>query len=102
MHCARSFETQLSATTEESDVVNARRDLNRSYDTFVSRFGPLSSRDNLRAFADDPDQPLLLSLEERDAQTGRHSKPLYSSSERWIAIGQRKGPKRRRKPCSFP
>jgi N12 class adenine-specific DNA methylase len=72
------FETQLSATTEESEVVNARRDLNRSYDTFVSRFGPLSSRENLRAFADDPDQPLLLSLEVRDAQTGRYSKaPVF-------------------------
>src|SRR6202042_531810 len=38
------------------------------------RYGPLSSRDNIRAFADDPDLPLLLSLENYDADTRRAQK----------------------------
>ena len=43
------------------------------YDSFVCRYGPLSSRENIRAFAGDPDQPLLLSLENYDAETqARH------------------------------
>ena len=41
------------------------------YDSFVSRYGPLSSRENVKAFAGDPDQPLLLSLENYDPETKR-------------------------------
>ena len=44
------------------------------YDSFVCRYGPLSSRENIRAFAGDPDQPLLLSLENYDAETKRAAK----------------------------
>ena len=41
---------------------------------FVSRFGPLNARQNVRAFADDPDHPLLLSLEEFNPETKQATK----------------------------
>jgi N12 class adenine-specific DNA methylase len=67
------FRTQL-ADAPEGTIADARRHLNRTYDAFVSRFGPLSTRENVKAFAGDPDQPLLLSLEEFDPETRRATK----------------------------
>jgi len=67
------FRTQLDDAPEER-IVEARKLLNTIYDSFVARYGALSSRDNLRAFASDPDQPLLLSLEIYDAETRRARK----------------------------
>jgi N12 class adenine-specific DNA methylase len=67
------FRTQLDDAPEER-IVEARKLLNTVYDSFVARYGALSSRDNLRAFASDPDQPLLLSLEIYDAETKRAQK----------------------------
>jgi N12 class adenine-specific DNA methylase len=61
------FKTQLEDATEER-IIEARKLLGNLYDAFVARHGPLSSRENLRAFAGDPDQPLLLSLENYDAE----------------------------------
>src|SRR5439155_5409572 len=57
--CLRS---QLDGSGEEQ-VVEARRQLNFAYDRFVVRFGPINLRANQRAFDDDPDLPLLLSLQ---------------------------------------
>jgi N12 class adenine-specific DNA methylase len=56
------FRTQLDDAPEE-EITAARRELNRIYDAFVREYGCLNSRENLRVFAGDPDQPLLLSLE---------------------------------------
>lgn len=67
------FRTQLVDAAEET-IAEARRHLNRAYDSFVSRFGPLSTRENVKAFAGDPDAPLLLSLENFDPETKRASK----------------------------
>jgi N12 class adenine-specific DNA methylase len=67
------FRTQLADAPEES-IAEARHHLNRTYDSFVARFGPLSARENVKAFAGDPDQPLLLSLEDFDAETKQASK----------------------------
>jgi N12 class adenine-specific DNA methylase len=67
------FQTQLNDAPEEQ-ITEARRFLNRAYDAFTRTHGPISSRENLRAFAGDPDQPLLLSLEHYDAETKRASK----------------------------
>ncbi len=67
------FRTQL-ADAADGTIAEARRHLNRTYDSFVSRFGPLSARENVKALAGDPDQPLLLSLEEFDPETRRASK----------------------------
>jgi N12 class adenine-specific DNA methylase len=69
----RVFQTQLDDASEE-EITRARRALNLAYDAFVQRHGPLSSRENARAFADDPDQPLLLSLEIYDPETKRATK----------------------------
>ena len=64
----RVFQTQLDDAPEDQ-IVEARRRLNAVYDSFVRRFGPVSSRENVKAFAGDPDQPLLLSLENYDPET---------------------------------
>ncbi|MDQ2777103.1 MAG: DEAD/DEAH box helicase family protein [Acidobacteriota bacterium] len=68
------FRTQLSGNADDSAIVSARKELNSRYDVFVSRYGPLSAKDNLRGLSDDPDQPLLLSLEDYDMETGRAAK----------------------------
>ncbi len=62
------FRTQLEDAPEER-ITEARKLLNSIYDSFVARFGALSNRENSPAFASDPDQPLLLSLEVYDADT---------------------------------
>jgi N12 class adenine-specific DNA methylase len=67
------FRTQLSDASDEA-IVDARRHLNRTYDLFVSRFGPLNARENAKAFSDDPDLPLLVSLEDFDPETKRATK----------------------------
>jgi N12 class adenine-specific DNA methylase len=69
----RVFKSQLEDAPED-EILDARKFLNRSYDAFVYRHGPLSSRENIRAFAGDPDQPLLLSLEIYNAETKRATK----------------------------
>jgi len=67
------FRTQLDDEPEER-IAGARRLLNEIYDSFVSRYGPLSSRENVKAFAGDPDQPLLFSLETYDPESKRARK----------------------------
>ena len=67
------FRTQLSDAPDET-IVEARRHLNRTYDFFTSRFGPLNARENVKAFANDPDLPLLVSLEEFNPETKRATK----------------------------
>jgi N12 class adenine-specific DNA methylase len=67
------FRTQLEDAPEET-IIEARKMLGRIYDSFASRYSPLSSRENIRAFAGDPDQPLLLSLENYDAEGKRATK----------------------------
>ena len=66
------FRTQLDDAPDER-ISEARRLLNNIYDSFVARYGALSSRDNRRAFSNDPDLPLLLSLENYDPET-RHAR----------------------------
>ena len=67
------FRTQLDDAPEER-ITEARQLLNDLYDSFVRRHGPLSSRENVKAFAGDPDHPLLLSLETYDPETKRAAK----------------------------
>jgi len=68
-----TFRTQLHGEPEQT-VTAARVRLNRKYDTFVGCFGPLSAKENRRAFRGDPDLPLLLSLEEYDPDANRATK----------------------------
>jgi N12 class adenine-specific DNA methylase len=72
------FKTQLDDAPDKQ-ITEARQLLNEIYDRFVRDYGPLSSRENLRAFAGDPDQPLLLSLENYDAEHKRASKTAIFS-----------------------
>jgi N12 class adenine-specific DNA methylase len=67
------FRTQL-VDAPDATIAEARQHLNRTYDAFIVRFGPLCSRENVKAFAGDPDQPLLLSLEQYDPETRRATK----------------------------
>src|SRR6266700_3557103 len=60
------FATQLEDAPEEQ-IIEARQNLNRVYDRFISRQGYISSRENPRPFTGDPAHPLLLSLEKYDA-----------------------------------
>ena len=69
----RCLRSQIEAT-DELDVENARLQLNRTYDRFVAKHGPLSERANTSAFRGDPDLPLLLSLEHYDEETRRATK----------------------------
>jgi N12 class adenine-specific DNA methylase len=51
---------------EQTKAQLARLRLNRVYDAFVKKHGFLHARPNLVAFADDPDLPILLALEDYD------------------------------------
>lgn len=71
------FRTQLEEASDR-EIVAARFHLNRVYDRFVAWFGPLSSKENVKAFAGDPDLPLLLSLEQYDGETRQANKcPIF-------------------------
>jgi N12 class adenine-specific DNA methylase len=61
------FRTQLSDASEH-EIAAARQKLNRVYDSFVKQHGPLNLPANYKAFAADPDAPLLLSLENYDPE----------------------------------
>jgi N12 class adenine-specific DNA methylase len=65
--------TQLENHDDEA-ILDARRQLNFTYDYFVSRFGPLNDNANQRAFRGDPDRPLLSSLEDYNEETKRAAK----------------------------
>lgn len=54
---------ELSEDSDELTLMRLRSELNRSYDGFVKRHGYINSLGNRRAFAEDPDLPLLESLE---------------------------------------
>jgi len=67
--CVREvFRTQLDNAPDEQ-ITEARAHLNHVYDQFVSRFGAIHTRTNARVMGDDPDYPLLLSLETFDDET---------------------------------
>lgn len=73
--CVREvFRTQLEDESEAA-IVDARRNLSYAYDRTVREFGCLSSKENRAAFRNDPDAPLLLSLEESyDESTNKAKK----------------------------
>ncbi|MFZ5497046.1 MAG: DEAD/DEAH box helicase family protein [Verrucomicrobiota bacterium] len=58
----------------DDEVLYARTRLNEHYDHFVNRFGAINESANVRAFAGDPDLPLLLSLETFNEDTGLAAK----------------------------
>jgi hypothetical protein len=71
------FQTQLDDAPEER-ITEARKTLGAVYDSFVARYGPVSSRENVKAFAGDPDHPLLLSLENYEPELKTATKtPIF-------------------------
>ncbi|MDO8545518.1 MAG: hypothetical protein Q7S40_34175 [Opitutaceae bacterium] len=58
----------------EPEIEAARFRLNQDYDYFVGQFGPVSNAANVRAFAGDPDAPLVMSLENYDEDTNTAAK----------------------------
>jgi N12 class adenine-specific DNA methylase len=58
----------------EAEKSAARRKLAKAYDAFVKDHGPLHRQQNARAFAEDPDAPLMLALEKYDPKTGTAAK----------------------------
>jgi N12 class adenine-specific DNA methylase len=71
------FRTQLENEPDEQ-IIQARAQLNRVYDQFVSRFGAIHTRENSRVMGGDPDYPLLLSLETFDDETQTATKtPVF-------------------------
>ena len=78
--------TQLEESGE-SAILEARQQLNVRYDQFVARFGPVNTTGNRRAFRNDPDYPLLCSLENYNHETKQatktaifHERTIHSST----------------------
>lgn len=67
------FNTQRREAPE-ADIVAARKQLNKTYDVFTKVNGPLHSRQNVKAFAEDPDAPLILSLENWEPESKKATK----------------------------
>jgi len=61
-------------SNEESSVELRRLHLNSLYDRFVLNHGCVNSRENRSAFSEDPDYPLVLSLEIYDEDTQKAQK----------------------------
>lgn len=76
---ARQAVVDAELAGESAD--EARVELNRVYDEYVDKYGPLSSRDNKNAMKDDPDSPNLLALEKWDAARKTASKADMFSQE---------------------
>lgn len=70
------MEVQLSGCTE--DVLATKQgELNRIYDSFVEKYGNISSKANSLAFMEDADYPLLKSLEEADSEGILHKTKFF-------------------------
>ena len=54
---------------DDAVLRDAQDELNRVYDEFVSKYGPITDKRNQRAFKGDPDFPFLLALEDYDPET---------------------------------
>jgi N12 class adenine-specific DNA methylase len=84
------FATQLQ-DAPDAEITRARERLNSLYERFVQGFGYLSAAENVRAFAGDPDRPLLLSLEIYDSDTKIATKaPVFErrTLERYVPVEQ--------------
>lgn len=72
-HARALLDMQLAEDGEE-ELRPLRSMLNGTYDSFVAKYGCLSTRANALAFRRDADYPLLLSLEHYDEETGTAQK----------------------------
>lgn len=69
------------ADRPDLELKNFRQKLNKAYDAYVKKNGPLSSRSNTAAMKGDPDAPLLVSLERR-FQKGNKTEGVEPSAEK--------------------
>lgn len=60
---ARLRRSQLDETAPDSQIENLRALLNKAYDTFVRKNGPINADANKRLFRDDPTWPQIAALE---------------------------------------
>jgi N12 class adenine-specific DNA methylase/2'-5' RNA ligase len=63
-----TMRAMLDPDATDGFIRHQQKKLGKVYDAFVKRHGYLTSRGNVLAFGDDPDKPLLLSLEEWDPE----------------------------------
>jgi N12 class adenine-specific DNA methylase/2'-5' RNA ligase len=81
------FRTQIQ-NAPEPEIKKAIRQLNTVYDHFVAKNGYLSAPQNISAFRGDPDAPVLLSLEQWDAEAKKAEKaPVFR--ERTVSPAKR-------------
>lgn len=59
----------INAETAGEDAEPARAELNKVYDAFVKKHGPLNDPKNKKVFGDDPDAPPVWALEKYDRAT---------------------------------
>lgn len=81
----RVLELQRQGCSDE-ELRQAQRKLNQIYDLFVRDYGAIHYQGNVSAFGDDPDFPLLLSLEVWDADRPKETKKAAIFSERTIYL----------------
>ncbi|SHH68060.1 SNF2-related protein [Desulfosporosinus lacus] len=64
---------------DPSDLQAAQAELNRRYDAFVKKNGPINDKGNILAFSDDDTFPLLRSIEDYDKQSAAWNKsPVFT------------------------
>ena len=64
----RRLVNYLQQGLSEPEISKARKALNKAYDDFVKKYGPINAQKNRAAIAEDPDSYSLLSLENYDAK----------------------------------
>lgn len=70
----RELITAMSQSMPDTTIQTLQNELGKKYDSFVKTHGYLNSRTNKTLFSEDPDSPLLLSLEITDETAGTTSK----------------------------
>jgi N12 class adenine-specific DNA methylase/2'-5' RNA ligase len=58
----------MAADASDAELTRAQERLTKAYDTFVKKHGAITLEGNWAAFREDPDLPLLLSLEDYDEE----------------------------------
>ena len=66
---AKELIASMVQNLPDTTVQKLQKELNELYDKFVKKYGYLNSRTNKALFSEDPESPLLLSLEIIDEET---------------------------------
>lgn len=69
---------QSDIKARDEDLASLRERLNRVYDAFVAKFGPIHDKQNRWSMASDPYWPLLLSLETVNAEHGVQKAHIFT------------------------